>query len=66
MERNQRGLVVRDQLTKLYRPWFSARSGYVASWRGGSGAIKIGGSPFKMLAEAEAACNTMLEYLSKN
>jgi hypothetical protein len=46
-------------------PGFRGRSGYVASWRriGGSGAIKIGGSPFKMLAEAEAACNAMLEYL---
>ena len=46
-------------------PGFRGRSGYVASWRsvGGCGAIKIGGSPFKMLAEAEAACNAMLEYL---
>ena len=50
-------------------PGFRGRAGYVASWRraiGSSGAVKIGGSPFKMLAEAEAACNAMLEYLLKN
>jgi hypothetical protein len=27
-------------------------------------AIKIGGSPFKTLAEAEKACEAMLEYLT--
>jgi hypothetical protein len=47
-------------------PGFHGRTGYVASWRrafGVSGAIKIGGSPFKMLAEAEAACNVILKHL---
>ena len=49
-------------------PGFRGRSGYVASWRsvGGCGAIKIGGSPFKMLAEAEAACNAMLKHLTND
>ncbi|BBZ97088.1 hypothetical protein JOE51_004911 [Bradyrhizobium japonicum] len=45
---------------------FHGRAGYVASWRPlyrGSGAIKIGGSAFSTFAEAEKACNTMLEYL---
>ena len=48
-------------------PGFRGRAGYVASWRraiGGSGAIKIGGSPFKMLAEAEAVCNNILKHLT--
>jgi hypothetical protein len=31
----------------------------------GRGAIKIGGSPFKTFAEAEQACNTMLQHLNK-
>ena len=45
---------------------FRGRAGYVASWRrviGSGGAVKIGGSPFKMLAEAEAACNIILKRL---
>ncbi|MEY9133030.1 hypothetical protein ACVIWV_001096 [Bradyrhizobium diazoefficiens] len=45
---------------------FHGRAGYVASWRPlyrGNGAIKIGGSAFSTFAEAEKACNTMLEYL---
>ena len=49
-------------------PGFRGRGGYVASWRrviGCSGAIKIGGSPFKMLAEAEAACNSILKHLTR-
>ena len=48
-------------------PGFHGRAGYVASWRpliGGSSAIKIGGSPFKMLAEAEEACNAILKHLT--
>ena len=47
-------------------PGFRGRAGYVASWRraiGSGGAVKIGGSPFKMLAEAEAACNIILKHL---
>jgi hypothetical protein len=46
-------------------PGFRGRAGYVASWRraiGGSGAVKVGGSPFKMLAEAEEACNGILKH----
>jgi len=49
-------------------PGFRGRAGYVASWRraiGGSSAVKIGGSPFKMLAEAEAACNIILKHLTR-
>jgi hypothetical protein len=38
-------------------------------WRRGaerSGvAVRIGGSPFKMLAEAEAACNIILKHLTR-
>jgi hypothetical protein len=50
-------------------PGFHGQPGYVASWRPihqSRSAIKIGGSPFKTLAEAEEACNAMLEYLLKN
>lgn len=42
-------------------PGFHGRSGYLASWRPlyeNNGAIKISGSPFRRLAEAEAACRT--------
>jgi hypothetical protein len=48
---------------------FHGRSGYVASWRplyGSKGAIKIGGSPFENLADAEAACDRMLEQLIRD
>ena len=48
-------------------PGFHGRPGYVASWRPlylGSGAIKIGGSPFSTFAETEEACNAMLEHLT--
>ena len=46
---------------------FHGPPGYVASWRpfdrSRSGAIKIVGSPFRSFAEAEEACNIMLENL---
>ncbi len=48
-------------------PGFRGRAGFVASWRraiGSGGAVKIGGSPFKMLAEAEEACNAILKHLT--
>lgn len=48
-------------------PGFHGCSGYVASWRPlyqNRGAIKIGGSPFRTLAEAEAACRNMIEHLA--
>jgi hypothetical protein len=40
-------------------------------WRHGarsirSGAVRIGGSPFKTFAEAQEACNTMLEHLNRD
>ena len=44
------------------------RPGFVASWRPiyqNRSAIKVGGSPFKTLAEAENACTTMLVHLIK-
>jgi len=47
-------------------PGFHGHPGYVASWRPldeRSGAITIGGSPFKTLADAEEACNTLLKHL---
>jgi hypothetical protein len=50
-------------------PGFHGPPGYVASWRPidqNRSAIKIGGSPFKTLAEAEEACNAMLGYLTRN
>ncbi|SFI17218.1 hypothetical protein [Bradyrhizobium sp. Gha] len=46
---------------------FHGRPGYVASWRllyRGNGAIRIAGSAFATFAEAEKACDTMLEYLN--
>ena len=50
-------------------PGFHGPPGYVASWRPidqNRSAIKIGGSPFKTLAEAEEACKAMLGYLTRN
>ena len=47
-------------------PGFHGRLGYLASWRPlypGSGAIKIAGSPFTTLANAEDACNATLGHL---
>jgi len=47
-------------------PGFHGRPGYVASWRPlyeGRGAIKISGSPFETLEQAEEACDRMLEHL---
>ena len=49
-------------------PGFHGRAGYLASWRPihqCRGAIKIGGSPFKIFAEAEEACNSVLKHLTK-
>lgn len=43
------------------------RDGFVASWRPiyqNRCAIKVGGSPFKSLTEAEEACKAMLGYLT--
>lgn len=48
-------------------PGFHGRVGFVASWRPihqNTGAIKIGGSPFKTLAEAEEACKAMMGHLT--
>ena len=48
-------------------PGFHGRVGFVASWRPihqSTGAIKIGGSPFKTLAEAEEACKAMMGHLT--
>jgi hypothetical protein len=50
-------------------PGFHGHPGYVASWRPlyqSSGAVRIGGSPFKTFAEAQEACNTMLEHLNRD
>ena len=49
-------------------PGFHGHTGYVASWRPlhrSPGAIKIGGSPFKTLAEAEEACEAILKILRR-
>ena len=45
---------------------FRGRPGYVASWRPhyvSRTAIKIAGSPFQTLADAEEACNAMRDHL---
>jgi hypothetical protein len=50
-------------------PGFHGPPGYVASWRSlsqNTAAIRVGGSPFKTLAEAEEACKAILGYLTKN
>ncbi|MBR0830147.1 hypothetical protein JQ596_31925 [Bradyrhizobium manausense] len=48
-------------------PGFHGRPGFVASWRPlyqNKGAIKIGGSPFPTFAEAEQACDNLVEHLA--
>jgi hypothetical protein len=48
-------------------PGLHGTPGFVASWRPldhNRSAVKIGGSPFKTLAEAEAACDAVLGYLT--
>jgi hypothetical protein len=48
-------------------PGLHGHPGFVASWRPidqNRSAIKIGGSPFKTLAEAEEACEAVLRYLT--
>jgi hypothetical protein len=47
-------------------PGLRGRPGFVASWRPiyqSRCAIKVGGSPFGSLAEAEMACTAMLPHL---
>ena len=47
-------------------PGLHGRPGYLASWRPlhrSTGAVRITGSPFKAFAEAEDACNMMLNHL---
>ena len=47
-------------------PGLHGRPGFMASWRPlyqNKGAVRITGSPFETFAEAEEACNTMLELL---
>ena len=48
-------------------PGLQGRTGFVASWRPvdqNRSAIRVGGSPFKTLAEAEEACDAMLGHLT--
>jgi hypothetical protein len=48
-------------------PGLHGRPGFVASWRPiyqNRCAIKVGGSPFSTLAEAEVACTAMLAHLT--
>ena len=47
---------------------FHGKPGFVASWRPlsrNTGAVRVGGSPFNTLGEAEEACKVMLEYLTR-
>ena len=49
-------------------PGLHGQPGFVASWRPvhiNKPAIRVGGSPFKTFAEAEKACEAMLEHLSR-
>jgi hypothetical protein len=49
-------------------PGFHGRTGFVASWRPidqNRSAIKVGGSPFETLTEAEEACKAMLGHLTR-
>lgn len=48
---------------------FHGRPGFLASWRAlysSTGAVKVIGSPFKTLADAEDACNAMLKELPRS
>ena len=48
-------------------PGLQGRTGFVASWRPidqNRSAIRVGGSPFKTLAEAQEACEAMLGHLT--
>ena len=48
-------------------PGLHGRPGFVASWRPlyqNTSAIRIAGSPFNTFADAEAACNSMLDHLT--
>jgi hypothetical protein len=50
-------------------PGLHGHPGFVASWRPihrNRSAIKVGGSPFKTLGEAEKACEAMLEHLTSD
>jgi hypothetical protein len=50
-------------------PGFQGEAGFLASWRPlyqSRRAIRINGSPFETLAEAEDACNAMLQQLTNN
>ena len=50
-------------------PGLHGNPGYVVSWRPvdkNRSAIKVGGSPFKTLIEAEKACEIVLEYLKRD
>jgi hypothetical protein len=47
-------------------PGFHGRRGFLATWRplySSTGAVKVTGSPFSTFADAEAACNAILEEL---
>ena len=49
-------------------PGLRGRPGFVASWRPihiNRPAVRVGGSPFKAYAEAEKACEAMLEHLAR-
>jgi hypothetical protein len=48
-------------------PGFHGRPGYMATWRPlyqNKRAIRINGSPFRTFAEAEEACDKVIEHLA--
>jgi hypothetical protein len=66
MERDKQRLLFRDQLETRSGPGLRGRPGYLASWRPihqRRCAIKVGGSPFESLVEAEMACTAVLAHL---
>jgi hypothetical protein len=61
------GLVEDLEIWNASSGGFSFVITFVASWRPihqSSRAIKVGGSPFETLTEAEEACKAMLEHLT--
>jgi hypothetical protein len=50
-------------------PGFRGQNGFVASWRSTArvnnmGSVRIAGSPFATLDQAESACRSTLDYLT--
>jgi hypothetical protein len=67
MERERARLLIRNQQREQQRSGLHGPPGFVASLRPinlNRTAVRVGGSPFKTLAEAEKACEAMLVNLT--